>query len=64
MSTVHEVIVARHCGLRVLGVSLITNRCVTSESDKTIVNSDHVLEMGRQVSEKMQMFISRIVELM
>ncbi|GFS65378.1 purine nucleoside phosphorylase [Trichonephila clavipes] len=28
MSTAHEVIAAKHCGLRVFGLSLITNECV------------------------------------
>lgn len=29
MSTVHEVITARHCDMKVFAFSLITNKCVT-----------------------------------
>lgn len=28
MSTVHEVTLAAHCGLRTLGIALITNKCL------------------------------------
>ena len=36
MSTALEVVVARHCGLRVLGFSLITNKVVMSDDDSTL----------------------------
>lgn len=32
MSTVHEVVTAKHCGLRCLAFSLITNTCTTVTS--------------------------------
>ena len=37
MSTCPEVIVARHCGIRVFAFSLITNECaLVEDSDKTL----------------------------
>jgi purine-nucleoside phosphorylase len=45
MSTVPEVIVARHGGVRVLGLSLITNSLVR---DHAQVNHEEVLEMSKQ----------------
>jgi purine-nucleoside phosphorylase len=47
MSTVHEVIVARHMGLEVLGISLVTNMAA-GVSDKQI-HHEEVMEMGRRV---------------
>jgi purine-nucleoside phosphorylase len=39
MSTVHEVIAARHCGVKVLAFSLITNLCETEDDDEEIVEN-------------------------
>ena len=33
MSTVHEVVAARHCGIKVLSFSLITNICEIHDDD-------------------------------
>ena len=46
MSTVPEAIVARQCGLRVVGLSLITNRAAGLDRGRTISHED-VLAAGR-----------------
>jgi purine-nucleoside phosphorylase len=45
MSTAHEVIVARHAGVRVLGFSLITNKA--TDDVETGATHEEVIEMGR-----------------
>ncbi len=51
MSTVHEVIVARHGSMRVLGVSGISNKANLDGS--TITTHEEVLEAGRVIVPKM-----------
>lgn len=47
MSTVHEVLVARHAGMRVLACSGITNETIDSVDTELEVNHEEVLEAGR-----------------
>jgi purine-nucleoside phosphorylase len=45
MSTVPEVIVARHCGLKVLGLSMITNKAILPGDDLPPANHKEVIEV-------------------
>jgi purine-nucleoside phosphorylase len=59
MSTVHEVIVARHMGLQVLGISLVTNSAagVTAE----IIDHEDVMDIGRQVETRFTALLTAII---
>uniref|UniRef100_M3XGW4 Purine nucleoside phosphorylase n=1 Tax=Latimeria chalumnae TaxID=7897 RepID=M3XGW4_LATCH len=46
MSTVHEVIVARHCGMRIFALSLITNKAVMDYDSEERANHEEVLLAG------------------
>ncbi|KAI3371650.1 hypothetical protein L3Q82_024213 [Scortum barcoo] len=61
MSTVPEVVVARHCGLRVLGLSLITNMVVTNYDSKEKANHTEVLEITTLRTKDLQKFISNLI---
>ncbi|MGH0136717.1 UNVERIFIED_CONTAM: hypothetical protein FKN15_062025 [Acipenser sinensis] len=62
MSTVHEVIVARHCGMRVFGLSLITNKAVMDYDSKGKANHEEVLQTGRKRASQLEKMISSFVE--
>jgi purine-nucleoside phosphorylase len=59
MSTVHEVIAARHVGAEVLGLSLVTNMAA-GLSDEALDHAD-VLEAGRRSAEAMGDLLARVV---
>ena len=62
MSTALEVVVARHCGLRVLGFSLITNKVVMSDDDGTLkANHAEVLVAGNNRAQDLQGLVRGIL---
>lgn len=61
MSTVPEVVVARHCGLRVLGLSLITNKVVTDYESNEKANHDEVLRTTEHRAKDLQRLVGALV---
>lgn len=59
MSTVHEVIVARHMGIRVLGLSLVTNPAAGVTGEK--LHHLEVMEIGVQASKRFGTLITALV---
>jgi purine-nucleoside phosphorylase len=65
MSTVHEVIVARHMGLEVLGLSLVTNMAagVVAEgrAEAETIHHEEVMEIGRRVERQFTSLLKSLV---
>lgn len=59
MSTVPEAIIARHCGMRVLGISCITNMAA-GVLDQPI-NHEEVMETGERVREIFAELLRRVI---
>lgn len=61
MSTVHEVIAARHTGMRCFALSLISNRAVMDYDSQEKANHEEVLETGRLRAEQLEKLVSTLV---
>jgi purine-nucleoside phosphorylase len=59
MSTVHEVIVARHMGLEVLGLSLVTNMAAGVLDEA--INHEEVMETGKRVEAQFTALVKALV---
>ncbi len=62
MSTVPEVIVARHTGLRVLGISGISNAAIDDPDAEQEANHEEVLAAGRSMTPKLMQLIRGVLE--
>jgi purine-nucleoside phosphorylase len=61
MSTVPSVVVARHAGLRVLGISTITNMAVPDPEPGTVQSHEDVLETGKIAIPRLTALIHGVV---
>jgi len=61
MSTTPEVIVARHAGVRVLGVSVVTDIAHEAE-DNYITDENEIVEQANKAAKKMTLLFSRLIE--
>lgn len=60
MSTVPEVIVAIHSGMRVFGISVITDKCVPDALEKADV--EKILKVARDAEPKLTRIMSRLIK--
>lgn len=64
MSTAPEVVVARHCGIRCIGISMITNKCVLDYDSEEKANHAEVIEIANKRARDMEQLVSAIVKKM
>ena len=62
MSTVHEVLVARHAGLRVMACSGITNRTIDRIDSDAETNHEEVLEAGKVLVPRLTALLKGVLQ--
>jgi purine-nucleoside phosphorylase len=62
MSTVPETIAAIHCGLRVFGISVITDECFPDALKK--VNIKEIIDAARRAEPKLMLLMRKMIEQM
>jgi purine-nucleoside phosphorylase len=64
MSTVPEIVVARHCGMKILGLSLITNKVICDKKEKDMPHATHeeVLEAVEISGKHVEAIIKEIAK--
>lgn len=61
MSTAPEVIVARHCGLKVFGMSVITNISNITNTVRKLNDGNDVVEMANAAADRMSELFTRLI---
>ena len=64
MSLVHEVIAARHSGLQVFALCLVSNMVVLEYDTHVFVNEEEVLQMGMERSNDFRRFMTTMLRMM
>jgi purine-nucleoside phosphorylase len=61
MSTIPEVIAARHCGIQVFAFSLITNECITDYDVDVEASHEEVVETANNREEDLKRFVTQLI---
>ena len=62
MSTVPEVLVARHCGIPVFGMSVITNVSNTDNASTVLNDGDDVVRAADAAADRMCAIFQKLIE--
>ena len=62
MSTVPTVVVARHAGMQIMGISSITNMAVPDPKPGTVLDHEEVLETGKQIIPRLTTLLRGILQ--
>jgi purine-nucleoside phosphorylase len=62
MSTIPEVIVARHCGIRVFGMSVVTNEANSRNVPRNFNDGDDVVKQAGIAADFMSELFRRMIE--
>ena len=65
MSTIHEVITAKHCGMKVLAFSLITNPCIldVAEEDQAVTDlAEEVFDVAKKSESFLRDFVGKLIQ--
>ena len=62
MSTSPECLVAHHTGIKIIGISMVTNVCIDDYENRQVPNHEEVVETAKQRSSDMVRLVERIVQ--
>ena len=61
MSTVPEVVAAKHCGMKILGLSLITNKVVIGNDDSNHATHSEVLKVVEAAGHFVEQIVKKVI---